>query len=139
MGYNWATKKMKKMFLFLVSLFCITMAANAQEASGGCKLPGTYDYVNVDYYKNGHLAISNQSGLTITQLRVKVTVYEKWKQNGQPVERTSTLCDKNFYDIPPYQTTMKTDGVQQYDDRSIMDYRKYEVEVGNPICKEFKE
>ena len=129
---------MKKLFLFVVSLFCITMAVNAQDASGSCKLPGTYDYVNVDYYRNGHLAVSNQSGMMITQLHIKVTTVETWDANGKPQKRTKTLCDRNYYDIPPYQTTRITDGVQSFSEQGyVMNYDfRFEVSVENPICKQ---
>ena len=141
MGYNLAKLKMKKLFLFVVSLFCITMTVIAQDASGSCKLPGTYDYVNVDYYRDGHLAVSNQSGMVITQLRIQVTAVETWDANGKPQKRTKSLCDRTYYDIPPYQTTRITDGVQTFNEQGyVMDYKyKLEVSVGNPICKQSKD
>ena len=137
MGYNKAIIKMKKILFLLVSLFYITMTVNAQDASGNCTLPGTYDYVNVDYYRDGHLAVSNQSGMVITQLHIKVIAVETWDANGKQQERTKTLCDRNFYDIPPYQTTLITDGVQTFKEQGyVMDYNyNLEVSVGNPICK----
>ena len=117
--------------------------ANAQTASGTCKLPGTYDYVNVDYYDDGHLAVSNQSGMKITQLRitVKCTItYDITEKNRviRTESKTVTVCDKNFYDIAPNQTTRLEDGVKS---RSDIDVRRrdakyeYTVSVGNPICK----
>jgi len=137
MGYNKAIIKMKKILFLLVSLFYITMTVNAQDARGNCTLPGTYDYVNVDYYRDGHLAVSNQSGMVITQLHIKVIAVETWDANGKQQERTKTLCDRNFYDIPPYQTTLITDGVQTFKEQGyVMDYNyNLEVSVGNPICK----
>lgn len=141
---------MKKKLLFLVSLFCISIAMNAQDASGNCKLPGTYDYVNVDYYSDGHLAVSNQSGMVITQLHIKVVVIETWDADGRdskgrvqtrPQTRTKVLCDRNYYDIPPYQTTRITDDVQKFNEQGyVVNYKyKYEVSVGNPICKQSNE
>ena len=87
MGYNKAIIKMKKILFLLVSLFCITMTVNAQDARGNCTLPGTYDYVNVDYYRDGHLAVSNQSGMVITQLHITVIAVETWDANGKQQER----------------------------------------------------
>lgn len=110
------------------------MAVNAQDGSGTCKLPGTYDYVNVDYYKDGHLAVSNQSGMKITQLHITVTVTHTWTSDGEKHEIVKTVCDKNFYDIPANQTTRLTDGVQTYDDKGYGKHT-YKVKVGNPICK----
>lgn len=137
MGYNLAQKKMKKMFLFVVSLFCITMAVNAQDASGYCQLPGTYDYVNVDYYRDGHLAVSNQSGMVITQIRIKVVADETWDANGELQKHQKVLCNQTYYDIPPYQTTKITEGVSGFSEQGwVMNYKyKLKVDVGNPNCK----
>ena len=53
---------MKKMFLFVLSLLCVTMMVNAQDASGSCKLPGANDYVNVDFYKGPSNGEGNHYG-----------------------------------------------------------------------------
>lgn len=129
---------MKKLLLLFVSIFSISFAVNAQTASGSCKLPGTYDYVNVDYYSDGHIVVSNQSGMIITQLHITVKIYETWEANGKQNKTSETLCDQNYYDIQPYQSTRIEDGVKKLGRRG--DYMlKYnnniEVTVGNPLCK----
>ena len=121
-------------------LFAMGLIASAQDGSGSCKLPGTYDYVNVDYYKDGHLVVSNQSGVKLTQLHIRVTCTDTWFANNGTQKKTATvvLCDKNFYDILPNQSTSLTDGV-----KSGMESRykasggklsDFKVEVGNPMC-----
>ena len=137
---------MKKLVLLIASVVCMGFYANAQTASGTCKLPGTYDYVNVDYYESdGHLAVSNQSGMRLTQLRitVKCTITYEVKNNStkqyETKTETVTVCDKNFYDIAPNQTTTLSDGVKSRKDIDIRGNTKakyeYTVTVGNPICK----
>lgn len=138
MGYNVAKKSMKKLLLMLVAIFGISFTVNAQTSSGSCKLPGTYDYVNVDYYSDGHIVVSNQSGMVITQLHITVKIQETWEANGKQKHREQTLCDQNYYDIQPYQSTRIEDGVKELGRRG--DYMlKYnnsiEVTVSNPICK----
>lgn len=138
----------KKLLLLVVSLFCITMAVNAQDASGSCKLPGTYDYVNVDYYSDGHLAVSNQSEMKITQLHVKVTCTETQRRpdvsGDVPVQSQRTLVNQNYYDIPANQTTRITDGVKScptYETKNKngqtfeITRDNFVVEVGNAMCK----
>lgn len=121
----------------------------AQTASGSCKLPGTYDYVNVDYYwEDDHLAVSNQSGTTITQLHIKVTcnLWYDIKETGRVTKAGSlTIVDQTYYDIPPNQTTIITDGLKHFPKEKV--YKKnngetaerhfedFSVEVGNLICK----
>ena len=115
----------------------------AQDASGSCKLPGTYDYVNVDYFENGHIAVSNQSGMIITQLHITVTCDEiyythesiNYKDVKTKKQRTVTLCDKNFYDIQPYKTTNLTDGVKEFKKHGYDSEYRITVTVNNPICK----
>ena len=140
---------MKKLIVLVASVVCMGLSANAQTASGTCKLPGTYDYVNVDYYESdGHLAVSNQSGLKITQLRITVKCTITWEEkdysaenygNNKTMSKTVTVCDKNFYDIAPNQTTTLSDGVKSKKDIYIGQGNatryEYSVTVGNPICK----
>lgn len=136
---------MKKLVLLIASVVCMGFYANAQTASGTCKLPGTYDYVNVDYYESdGHLAVSNQSGMRLTQLRitVKCTITYEVKNystnQNETKTKTVTVCDKNFYDIAPNQTTTLSDGVKSRKDIDIRNNTakyEYTVTVGNPICK----
>jgi hypothetical protein len=143
MGYNLAKRKMKKILLFFVTVFSISFAVNAQDASGSCKLPGTYDYVNVDYFERGNIAVSNQSGMIITQLHITVTCeetyyihnYENYKEVTTKKHRKITLCDKNFYDIQPYQTTNLTEGVQAFKKYGKDSEYNISVSVSNPICK----
>lgn len=141
-------KQMKKLLLLFVSIFSISLAVNAQDASGSCSLPGSYDYVNVDYFRDGHLAVSNQSGMMITQLHIKVTCNKHLACEEKDIYKntTITLVDKNFYDIPPYQTTLiKNDDIKPSEDYERkyngkgplirVSYSKYSVEVDNPNCK----
>ena len=137
---------MKKLIVLIATIACMCFYSNAQTASGTCKLPGTYDYVNVDYYESdGHLAVSNQSGMKITQLRITVKCTISWEEKDystggyKTVSKTVTVCDKNFYDIPANQTTTQKDGVKSKEDLGRYgSYAKYEytVTVGNPICKQ---
>ena len=139
---------MKKLIVLIASVVCMGLYANAQTASGTCKLPSTYDYVNVDYYESdGHLAVSNQSGLKITQLHITVKCTITWEEkdysaenygNNKTMSKTVTVCDKNFYDIAPYQTTTLSDGDKSRKDIDIRHGNakyEYTVTVGNPICK----
>lgn len=139
---------MKKIVLLLVSLFCISMAVVAQDASGSCKLPGTYDYVSVDYYRDGHLAVSNQSEIKITQLHIKVTCMETQRRpdvsGDVPIQSQRTLVDQTFYDIAKNQTTRITDGVKACSTYERINRNgetveitrdSFSIEVGNAICK----
>jgi len=115
---------MKKLVLTLLALVGISFAVKAQEASGSCKLPGTYEYVNVDYYSDGHLAITNNSGVKINSLKVKVT-YTKGNN-------TKVLYNQTIYDgIPADMTTTIKEGVEKCSNCD----GTFTVEVGNPICK----
>ncbi len=134
---------MKKIFLLFASIAFMGLCTNAQNASGACKLPGTNDYVNVDYYNDGHIAVSVQSDMKITQMPIRVTCKITWTEKvrneyGQTVtekrEETKTLCNKTFYDIEPNRTTSLSDGVEALTEQRNKKY-EYSVSVGNPICK----
>ena len=132
---------MKKILVLIAAIICTGLYANAQSASGSCQLPGSNEYVNVDYYDDGHLAVSNQSGMKITQLRISVLCTVKYKgENGEEETKSEFLCNKTFYDIPANKTTRLTDGVKSRNDiqREIsgrISRFHYEVKVENPMCK----
>ena len=150
MGYNRTKKKMKKMLLFVASLFCITMAVNAQDASGSCKLPGANDYVNVDFYKGaagkeGNIVLSNQTSTEqyLTEIKVVVTaeigyayedVYEYPDNKGRVIGRkllwkTVTLFDDKVRDIGANQTRRVAVTMPFY-----YNIKNIKVSVGNLIC-----
>ena len=137
---------MKKHIILIVLLLGVVFAVRAQEGSGECKLPGTYDYVRVAYFNDskdckgaackngeGHLLVSNQSGVLITSLHVKVVCVHTWKEKvpkkvqkmvttseyGEvPVTEekevwenrsaSNVLVDDDIHDIPYTQTTQYT-------------------------------
>lgn len=138
MGYNWAKMKMKKLLLVILSLFCITMAVNAQDASGSCKLPGTYDYVNVDFYAGspggtGNFILSNQTstGQYITEIKVTITaeVLEYNMNSGDNEWKPITLYSDKVRNIPANATP----SVQVKMPKGRI--RNIQVSVGNLICK----
>ena len=124
------------------------LVCRAQAGSGTCQLPGTYDYVNVDYYGDGHLVISNDSGMKLTQIHItvtgQVTITHPFVPGDVPVVYNFTYVDQTYYDIEPGNTTI-SDGVggcivcQKGGDvygetaRFHLDY--LQVRVENPICK----
>lgn len=143
MGYNLAKKKMKKLFLFVVSLFCITVAVKAQDASGNCKMPGAYDYVNVDFYKGpsrgeGNFIVSNQTstGQYITEIKVTITAEVEqyvlhYDGTGNRNEwKTVTLYDDKVRNIPANATPSVKVRMPEYSR-----IRNIQVSVGNLICK----
>lgn len=138
---------MKKLFLFVVSLFCITMAVNAQDASGSCKLPGTYDYVNVDFYKGpsqgkGNFILSNQTstGQYITEIKVQITaeiLYEYEHEyagnrptSSKPLWKKVTLFNDKVRNIAANATPTVNVSMPFY-----YEIRDIQVSVGNLICK----
>lgn len=150
MGYNWTLKLMKKTCLFVVSLFCITMMINAQNASGSCKLPGANDYVNVDFYKGdprqeGNIVLSNQTSTDqyLTEIKVVVTaeigyayedVYEYPGNRGHVIDKkllwkTVTLFNDKVRDIGANQTRRIAVIMPFY-----YDIKNIKVNVGNMIC-----
>lgn len=134
------------MFLLIVSLFCVTMAMNAQDASGSCKLPGANDYVNVDFYKGaagkeGNIVLSNQTSTEqyLTEIKVVVTAdilytYEDVIERGRvvdkkPLWKTVTLFDDKVRDIGANQTRRVAVTMPVY-----YKIRDIKVSVGNLIC-----
>lgn len=119
----------------------------AQTATGSCKLPGSYDYVKVGYYDDGHLAVSVQSNMSLAELHITVTCTATWTEqinrgggHYDYVERSKdlTLCDKDFYNIPCCQTSMLNDGVYAPQSKCNLrgaEFSNYNVYVGNLICK----
>ena len=139
-----------KRLLFVSLLVAIGFVSRAQIASGSCKLPGTYDYVNVDYYEDGHLTVSNQSGMKITQLHIKVTYVLTASRpeipGDVPIVGTFTPVNQNYYDIEPNKTTEIWDGVNKagpkYERKTsnsgetvILTRHSFVVEVGNLMCR----
>lgn len=137
---------MKKISLLLVSLFCITMAMKAQDASGSCKLPGANDYVNVDFYKGdsgkeGNLVLSNQTSTEqyLTEIKVVVTadilykyedVYERGRVvDKKPLWKNVTMFNDKVRDIGANQTRRVAVAMPFY-----YDLKNIKVSVGNLIC-----
>lgn len=139
---------MKKVFVIIIALICFGAMAKAQTASGYCSLPGGEDYVNVDYYNDGHLAVSVNTEKTVTNLHVTVTCTETWTevekvyQNGSyvnkknPQEKTYTLCNQTYYEdkLGANRTNTITDGVKSNREQSGHNYN-YSVSVSNPKCR----
>lgn len=126
---------MKKYAFLYALLLCIVLSLHAQEASGECKLPSSYDYIRVLYFNDGmnggarvgHLSVSNQSGIIVTSLHVKVEMTHTWEEKsvsrGQRInsagvaeeyenvhwnkkKATAVLIDDDINDIPPFKTTI---------------------------------
>lgn len=151
MGYNLAKRTMKKVLLFVMALFCLTVIVNAQDASGSCKLPGAYDYVNVDFYKGqsrgeGDIVLSNQTstGQYITEIKVVLTaeigyeyedVYEAPGKRGRVIGRelkwkTVTLFNDKIRGISANETRRQAVTMPFY-----YEIKNIEISVGNLICK----
>lgn len=145
---------MKKVVLIMFALICFGATANAQTASGYCSLPGGEDYVNVDYYNDGHLAVSINTEKTVTNLLITVTCTETWVdieqvQDGydtygrprmvnkqKPQEKTYTLCNQTYYEdkLQSNRTNTIKEGVKPNHELNNHRY-KYTVKVSNPRCK----
>lgn len=137
---------MKKVLVLLVALVCFGATAKAQDASGSCKLPGTYDYVSVDFYKGesngmGNLTYSVQTNEFASLNEVKVVVKAKictkqgskdrdGKITEEPVWETYTLFDDKLRDIPTNRTNTKNVPMPKY-----YVIKNISVTVSNPICK----
>lgn len=144
---------MKKVLLMTLVLICFGAMAKAQTATGYCSLPGGEDYVNVDYYNDGHLSVSVNTEKTVTNLHITVTCTETWveieeikdgvdeynhprmvKRKTQKKE-THTLCNQTYYEdkLKSNQTNRIDEGVSKMYERSDHRY-EYKVTVSNPKC-----
>ena len=146
-------QSMKKVLLLTFGLVCFGFMAKAQTATGYCTLPGGEDYVNVDYYNDGYLAVSVNTGKTVTNLHIVVTCTERWieiekEQQGVdeygrprmvnkkiPKERTHTLCDRTYYEdkLHSNRTNKIEEGVKPMREQYDHTYQ-YSVSVKNPTC-----
>ena len=148
--------KMKKIMLILIAFIGVGIGINAQDGSGSCKLPGTYDYAKVDFYKgpsngSGHFIISNQSNQFITEMKVRITATIKVIQDTQSAItdlsgkitgyktnpgrwESVTLYDATVYQIGANQTPSYNVPMPQY-----YDIKNINVSVGNLICKPIEE
>lgn len=144
--------EMKFFLLFVATLIGFGIHANAQDASGQCKLPGTHDYAKVDFYKgasgsSGNFVIGNSSSQIITEIKVKITASIKVTPDteervqglpGDPVRyktipgrwETKVLYNNTLYRIGANQTPSYSVAMPKYYD--IKDMR---VSVSNLICK----
>ena len=145
---------MKKVLLMTFALICFGFVAKAQTATGYCTLPGSEDYVNVDYYNDGYLAVSVNTEKTVTNLHIVVTCTEKWVENEKvqqgvddygrprmvtkqiPREKTHILCDRTYYEdkLLSNRTNKIEEGVKKMNEQSTHTYQ-YSVSVKNPTCK----
>ena len=78
---------MKKYLLLFCCIFSVVSSVIANDPPKGtyrCKLPGTYDYVTIDYYNEGkgqsYLVFANQSNMVILRMHVKVEVTDEWTE-----------------------------------------------------------
>lgn len=151
---------MKKHIFLFCCIFTIGLSAQAVDppkATSRCKLPGTYDYVTVDYYNEGkglgYLVFSNQSNMVITRMRVKVEVTDVWQEQetsynqwlGETETRwvtktkTHVLCDDVFYDIPYNRSEKRTNSergpVKGGREKEGHEYTYKVTIVDDPICK----
>ena len=114
----------------ILVLIGVCFVVNAQDASGDCKLPGTYDYVSVDFYKGesnkqGQLTYSVQTNefayLNEVKVVVKATILIKLGKkdsNGnlteEPVWEEVTLFNDKLRDIPVNKTNYKNVQMPSY-------------------------
>lgn len=131
---------MKKIALTLFALLFMSIVSYSQDASGNCKLPGAYDYVNVDFYKGpsegtGYFRISNQSSIPLLELQVTITAEidshidnngNVWSSNY----KTQTLYSQKVYGIPAGKHTDVDVRMPKY-----QGIRNIKVTVGNLICE----
>ena len=149
-------KAMKKhLFLFCcIFSFCISaFAVDPPKASYRCKLPGTYDYVTIDYYNEGKgegsIVFCNQSNMPIVRMHVKVEVTDEWyetEKNPQNYresrkvlkKKTVVLCDDVFTDIPYNRSERRTNSsrgpIKGGNERDDHTYTYTVTVIDDPIC-----
>ncbi len=132
-------------------------AQNPPDATYRCKLPGTYDYVTIDYFNEGkgqsYIVFSNQSNMTITRMHVKVEVTEEWieerpwknQYTGETTTRhypekvTRCLCDDTFYEIPNNKSEIRYKSlrgpVKGGPEKEGHTYTYKVTVIDDPICK----
>lgn len=149
---------MKKIVFVLIAVMGFCFSMNAQDGSASCKLPGTYDYVSVDFYKGksqgmGNLTYSVQSNDISTLNEVKVVVKAdimtekarkeeagyKEDEYGRLIRqykevpavwKHKVLFDGKLRDIPVNRTN-KIDVEMPF----YHEIKNISVSVSNPICK----
>lgn len=151
---------MKKHFLLLCCMIAFGLSVFANDppkATYRCKLPGTYDYVTVDYFNEGkgqgYLVFANQSNMVITRMRVKVEVLDTWYEEvtnfnqylGETETRrvkkthTAVLCDDTFYDIATNRSDVRRSSsrgpVKGGNEKPGHDYKYTVTVIDDPICK----
>lgn len=149
----------KNLFLFccMIAMGLSAIAVDPPKGTTRCKLPGTYDYVTVDYfnegYGEGYLVFANQSNMTIARMHVKVEVRDTWneevtKYNQLTHEEVTTtvtkhriavLCDDTFYDIPCCRSEKRTSSsrgpVKGGNEKNGHTYDYTVTIIDDPICK----
>ncbi len=154
---------MKKHILLLCCMIAFGLSVFANDppkATYRCKLPGTYDYVTVDYFNEGkgqgYLVFANQSNMVITRMRVKVEVtdywdatesynyqdeFGTWQRGERTVTKTHTavLCDDTFYDIATNRSDVRRSSsrgpVKGGNEKPGHDYKYTVTVIDDPICK----
>lgn len=125
MGYNLAKKEMKKIFLILVALMGISMAANAQS----CKISGTNDgstiMVTQDRLEGDKVIVNLENDSESTCANVTVTV-EVYYNNGKSQSFTGRVKSC------PNQSATVTIPIQTKNVSSPM--KNYKVTVSGSKC-----
>lgn len=151
-------KKHLVLFCCMISFGLSAIANDPPKGTYRCKLPGSYDYVTIDYFNEGkgcgYLVFSNQSNMLITRMHVKVEVTESWIETKEipprytgdeptyeeiPHSHTTVLCDDTFYDIPCNRSEKRSNSsrgpVKGGNERSTHSYTYKVTVVDDPICK----
>lgn len=156
---------MKKILiaLSLVVLFFTptTFAKSIFSTDGGdgyCRIDGG-GYVQVNYYDDGRIIVSNQSDKPTVSINVTITcsyeepytVYDGYDNNGRQISRTefrskkATIFSGTIYDFPAYSNTeigkngnsknsVTIKAKNDFASRGCRNF-DYTVRVDNPICK----